>query len=59
MSSYDLVIGKAKAFNADNVSDVLRDVADFADELQGVVLSVSLQDNSEDATTTAYVLYEG
>jgi hypothetical protein len=60
MSSYDLVIAKAKAFTADSYADVLRDVADFAGEVKHrVILGLNIEMTIEDETVTAYVMYEG
>lgn len=60
MSSYDLVIASAKAFHGESYADLLREVADFADERQGrVILGVNIQDNLEEPRLSAYVMYEG
>lgn len=62
MSSYELVIAKAKAFNGETYHGLLREIADFAEEVSGrVILGVNIQDNSSDDNDyplTAYVMYE-
>lgn len=63
MSSYDLVIAKAKAFHGETYHGLLREIADFAEESSGrVILSLNIQDNfpeDNDYPLTAYVMYEG
>lgn len=59
MSSYDLVIAKAKSFTNESVSELLREIADFNDSLAGVIIGINLADNPDDGTTSAYVMYEG
>ncbi|QWT30062.1 hypothetical protein SEA_TUNATARTARE_200 [Streptomyces phage TunaTartare] len=63
MSSYDLVIASAKAFHSESYAEVLREIAEFAEEKAGrVILGVNIQDNlpeDNDYPVTAYVMYEG
>lgn len=63
MSSYDLVIASAKAFHGLNYADLLREIADFAEERpHRVILGVNIQDNEpedNENSLTAYVMYEG
>jgi hypothetical protein len=61
MSSYDLVIASAKAFHGNTYGDLLREIADFADEQEHrVILGVNIEFNSEESDNklTAYVMYE-
>lgn len=61
MSSYDLVIANARAFSGESYAEVLREIADFAEEAERrVILGVNIQDNFEEGSPrlTAYVMYE-
>lgn len=63
MSSYELVIAKAKAFRGETYAGLLREIADFAEEApRRTVLGVNIEsypDDENDETLTAYVMYEG
>lgn len=57
---YDLKFVKGKSFFGGSTADVLREVADFAEEMEGYqILSVNLGYSADDYQATADVMYEG